>query len=81
MTIDEVKRANELLRQIEELQRRIGIYREATDFKIGVVDAKNPLFPHRCSMTAKEICDALVTVLEERRGIPKDELKSFGIEE
>ena len=74
MTIDD------LLQQIEETQRLISVYRNADEVIVGTQD---PIYSrrgliNRITLTAAEIDDQIVKILERRLTVLRAELQKLG---
>lgn len=87
MTVDEAKRAHELISTIKATEHILAAYREADEVVISPKKNKRgePLSPFNCSpneitLTAAEIGDAIVTALERRIVAMRVELQDLGID-
>ena len=77
MTIDD------LMQQIKETERLIGVYRNAAEIIVGTEDqiySRRGLV-NRTTVTAAEIGDAIVNILERRLAAMRAELKKLGGED
>jgi hypothetical protein len=71
---------DDLLQQIEETERLITVYRNADEVIVGTQD---PIYSrrgliNRTTLTAAEIGDQIVNVLERRRAALRAELQKLG---
>jgi hypothetical protein len=71
---------DDLLQQIEETERLITVYRNADEVIVGTQD---PIYNrrgliNRTTLTAAEIGDQIVNVLERRRAALRAELQKLG---
>jgi hypothetical protein len=76
MTIDELRK------QIEETERLIAVYRNANEVIVGTQDeiySRRGLI-NRTTLTAAEIGDQIVTILERRLTTMRVELQKLGVE-
>jgi hypothetical protein len=77
MTIDE------LIQQIEETERLIAVYRNANEVIVGTEDqiySRRGLI-NRTVLTAAEIGDTIVNILERRLAAMRAEREKFGTED
>jgi hypothetical protein len=77
MTIDE------LMRQIKETQRLIAVYRNANEVIVGTQDevySRRGLI-NRTTLTAAEIGNQIVNILERRLAAMRAELQKLGAED
>jgi hypothetical protein len=73
---------NELMQQIEETERLIAVYRNANEVIVGTQDevyTRRGLM-NRTTVTAAEIGDKLVRILERRLATMRAELQRLGVE-
>ena len=73
---------NELMQQIEETERLIAVYRNANEVIVGTQDevyTRSGLM-NRATVTAAEIGDQLVRILERRLATMRAELQRLGVE-
>ena len=76
MTIDD------LTRQIEETERLIAVYRNADEVVVGTEDeiySRRGLI-NRITLTAAEIGEHIVCILESRLAVMREELERLGVE-
>jgi hypothetical protein len=76
MTVDELRK------QIEETERLIAVYRNANEVIVGTQDeiySRRGLI-NRTTLTAAEIGDQIVTILERRLTTMRAELQKLGVE-
>lgn len=76
MTIDELRK------QIEETERLIAVYRNANEVIVGTQDeiySRRGLI-NRATLTAAEIGDQIVSILERRLTTMRAELQKLGVE-
>jgi hypothetical protein len=76
MTIDELRK------QIEETERLIAVYRNANEVIVGTQDeiySRRGLI-NRTTLTAAELGDQIVTILERRLTTMRAELQKLGVE-
>jgi hypothetical protein len=74
--------ADDLMRQIEETERLIAVYRNANEVIVGTEDevySRRGLI-NRTSLTAAEIGDQIVRILERRLAAMRAELQKLGVE-
>jgi hypothetical protein len=80
MTIDEMKRANALVTDIEYTERLIEAFHKADEIAVGT-DRRGPgQFVHEIVMTPAEIGDQIVAILEDRVTAMRAELKELGVD-
>ena len=73
---------NELLQQIEETECLIAVYRNANEVIVGTQDeiySRRGLI-NRTTLTAAEIGDQIVSILERRLAAMRAELQKLGVE-
>ncbi len=73
---------DELRKQIEETERLIAVYRNANEVIVGTQDeiySRRGLI-NRTTLTAAEIGDRIVTILERRLTTMRAELQKLGVE-
>ena len=73
---------NELMQQIEETERLIAVYRNANEVIVGTQDlvySRRGLI-NRTTLTAAEIGDHIVRILERRLATTRAELEELGVE-
>ena len=73
----------DLTRQIEETERLIAVYRNANEVIVGTEDqiySRRGLI-NRTVLTAAEIGDTIVNILERRLATMRAELEKFGTED
>ena len=76
MTVDD------LIQQIKETERLIAVYRNANEVVVGTQDeiySRRGLI-NRTTLTAAEISDQIVRILERRLAAMRAELQKFGAE-
>ena len=76
MTVDD------LMRQIQETERLIAVYRDANEVIVGTEDqiyARRGVI-NRTTLTAAEIGDQIVRILERRVAAMQAELQKLGVE-
>ena len=74
---------NELIRQIQETERLITVYHNADEVIVGTEDqiySRRGLI-NRITLTAAEIGDQIVNILERRLAAMQAELEKFGGED
>jgi hypothetical protein len=77
MTVDD------LMQQIKETERLIAVYRNASEVVVGTEDevySRRGLI-NRTTLTAVEIGDQIVNILERRLAVMRTELQKFGAED
>lgn len=83
MTIQNVKRANKLLNQVQQIQQSIAAYREAAEVYVGLKSENNePMtayLAHSLTLTSAEIGDQIVAILERRLATMETELRELGV--
>ena len=81
MTIENVRRANELLDSIEKNRRLIGAYREAAEVIVGTgFPGTGYSLEHKVTLTAAEIGGHIIAALERRATEMQEELRQLGVE-
>jgi hypothetical protein len=73
---------NKLMQQIEETERLIAVYRNANEVIVGTEDevySRRGLI-NRTTLTAAEIGDQIVRILERRLATMRAELPKLGVE-
>jgi hypothetical protein len=73
----------DLIQQIEETERLIGVYRNANEVIVGTEDqiySRRGLI-NRTVLTAAEIGNTIVNILERRLAAMRAELEKFGTED
>ena len=85
MTIDELKRANGLVKEIETTERLVKVYRDAAEVIIGTKPREERggflhTIDNQITLTAAEIGDQIVTALERQVAAMKVEIQKLGIE-
>ena len=73
----------ELIQQIEETERLIAVYRNANEVIVGTEDqiySRRGLI-NRTVLTAAEIGDTIVNILERRLAVMRAEREKFGTED
>ena len=73
---------NELMQQIEETERLIAVYRNANEVIVGTQDevySRRGLI-NRITLTAAEIGDHIVRILERRLATMRADLQKLGVE-
>jgi hypothetical protein len=80
MTIENVRRANELLGSIEKNQRLIGAYREAAEVIVGTGRTGPYNIDHMITLPSAEIGDHVIAALERRVTEMRAELQQLGVE-
>ena len=73
---------DDLMRQIQETERLIAVYRNANEVIVGTQDeiyARRGLI-NRTTLTADEIGDQIVRILERRLAAMRTELQKLGAE-
>jgi hypothetical protein len=74
---------DDLIKQIEETERLITVYRSANEVIVGTEDqiySRRGLI-NRTVLTAAEIGDTIVNILEHRLAAMREELEKFGAED
>ena len=74
---------DDLMRQIQETERLIAVYRDATEVIVGTEDqiySRRGLI-NRTILTAAEIGDQIVRILERRLTAMRAELQKLGVEQ
>jgi hypothetical protein len=88
MNITNLQRAADLAREAERLERTIGAYREADKINVCLIATihsrgsdRSPdhVEQHRVELTAAEIGDAVVEVLQRRLARMRVELRALGV--
>jgi hypothetical protein len=82
MTSEQLKQAHALLSQIEKTERDLAAYRAAAEITIGLPGSShNPLggWKSEIRLSAAEIGDQVVAVLERRLAAMREELRQLGI--
>jgi hypothetical protein len=73
---------DDLMRQIEETERLIAVYHNANEVIVGIQDeiySRRGLM-NRTTLTAAEIGDQIVRILERRLEVMRAELQKLGVE-
>jgi hypothetical protein len=73
----------DLMQQIEETERLISVYRDASEVVVGTQDqiySRRGLIINRTVLTAAEIGDQIVIILERRLAAMRAELEKLGAE-
>ena len=73
---------DDLMRQIQETERLIAVYRDANEVIVGTEDqiyARRGVI-NRTTLTAAEIGDQIVRILERRVAAMQAELQKLGVE-
>jgi hypothetical protein len=74
---------DDLMRQIQETERLIAVYRDANEVIVGTEDqiyARRGVI-NRTTLTAAEIGDQIVRILERRVAAMQAELQKLGVEQ
>jgi hypothetical protein len=79
---DEAVTIDDLMQQIQETERLIAVYRNANEVIVGTQDeiySRRGLI-NRATLTAEEIGDQIVRILERRLAAMRTELQKLGAE-
>jgi hypothetical protein len=79
---DSAVTVDDLMRQIQETERLIAVYRDANEVIVGTEDqiyARRGVI-NRTTLTAAEIGDQIVRILERRVAAMQAELQKLGVE-
>jgi len=80
---DSAVTVDDLMRQIQETERLIAVYRDANEVIVGTEDqiyARRGVI-NRTTLTAAEIGDQIVRILERRVAAMQAELQKLGVEQ
>ena len=80
---DSAMTVDDLMRQIQETERLIAVYRDANEVIVGTEDqiyARRGVI-NRTTLTAAEIGDQIVRILERRVAAMQAELQKLGVEQ